>query len=181
MFEQMIVSGYDYSIEIRDDMNTIRNECKTISEDPVMLSYIEGIEYVGMLGSRIVIGVPFKLLNDKTIAMNLVKTIGKSVYEKYGFTYGIELIPRDKTEFIMHILRKGHDIEHTVITETKHDLSSDNKGPCEEKAVIPNDHDDELVISFAEPYGEVEVSKSNLGLFENVMRTTYKELDEYLR
>ena len=44
-----------------------------------------------------------------------------------------------------------------------------------------DDPDDDLVIQFAEPYGEVETSKSNLGLFEKVMGTTYKELDEYLR
>ena len=44
-----------------------------------------------------------------------------------------------------------------------------------------DDPDDDLVIQFAEPYGEVETSKSNLSLFEKVMGTTYKELDEYLR
>ncbi len=128
MFENMIVRGYEYSIEISDDMDFIRKECKSLcSDDSKMLSYIDGIEYVGMLGSRIVIGVPVDLLDDTAFSIKLVRNIGKTVYEKYGVTYGIELIPKDKSMFIMHILKKGHDIEHTVITEIKHDISLDNK------------------------------------------------------
>ncbi len=122
MFDNMIVCGYDYSIDIRDDMYEIKKECmKCYSDAPQVRSNIQNIDYVDMLGSRIVIGLPMELFVDSDVSLIIVKTIGRYVFEKYGVTYGIELIPKDKSEYLIHILRKWHDIEHTFISEIKKD------------------------------------------------------------
>jgi len=127
MFGKMIIRGYDYSIDIRDDMDEIKKECMNCySDEPQVCSNKENIDYVDMLGSRIVIGLPMELLSDPAVSMALVKTIGRYVYEKYGVTYGIELIPKDKSEYLIHILRQWRDIEHTFISEIKRDWESDN-------------------------------------------------------
>lgn len=126
MFENMIVSGYNYSIDIRDDMDEIKKECMNCySADPQVRSNIQNIDYVDMLGSRIVIGLPMELFVDSDVSLIIVKTIGRVVYKKYGVTYGIELIPKDKSEYLIHILRQWHDIEHTIISEIKRDWESD--------------------------------------------------------
>ncbi len=120
MFEKKIIRGYDYTIDISNDMDAIRDECKKECKDSLPIPFrCTDIKYMGMLGSRIVIGVPKEIFEDKLKSTIVVNTIGKTVYIKHGTTYGIELIPNEKSEIIMNVLRKGFDIENIIISEMR--------------------------------------------------------------
>ena len=72
-----------------------------------------------MLGSRIVLAVPDEICFGDVMSEMIVRCAGKYVDEKYGVTYGIEIIPKSCSEHIMHICRETHDTEHNVIIQTK--------------------------------------------------------------
>ena len=120
MYKKMIIRGYDYGIDIQNYMYIIRKELKKEFEDrelePVDIS---NIEYIDMLGSRIVISVPDGIYDNKLKCELVVQTVGKAIYDKYGMTYGIEIIPKDNAEYLIHLFRQERDIEHTIISETK--------------------------------------------------------------
>ena len=120
MYKKMIIRGYDYGIDIQNDMHIVRKELIKEFEDRHLEPLdIGGIEYMDMLGSRLVISVPDEIYNDEQKSELVVQTMGKAIYDKYGMTYGIEIIPRDNAEYLIHLFRQAHDIEHTIISETK--------------------------------------------------------------
>lgn len=116
----MVIRGYDYEVDFRDDMFELSEQCKSYFVDELLESCDRDyLQYEGMLGSRVFLGIPQSVFGNTTALMSIVNTVGKFISDKYGVSYGIELIPKEYSEYLMHIIRKLHDIEHTIIVEKK--------------------------------------------------------------
>lgn len=119
----MVIRGYDYGIDISDDIEEIKSVCKArFEEETLESSEVDQIEYLGIMGTRIYMGVPGSFLYDKSISVLVVSVIGKYIYDKYGLTYGVEIIPLGQTDYLMHVFRELRDIEEVTITESLNKL-----------------------------------------------------------
>ncbi len=111
----------DYDNYKKYDIRTIwRKRKKTISDAcgydcDEYRRWVEPISFAMVIGSRIFLEAEDYIIEDEHVSEAIKLATALEIHEETSKLYAVELIPKEDSEFICHMLRQLYALEHDLL------------------------------------------------------------------